>query len=292
MKKNRGNVNIGIIFLFIIVIILGICVGYYFGKKTRENENSKNNNEQISNQVSEQTSEQAKITTIDVDSKEGSKIQEYLGKVQLEVEMFDKGMDEFDNIKEADKRYLAICSAFEVWDGDDQKAKFEEFNDALVKLFGKEADGYLSKSDIENVFFVHSNEDGTYEFMGFDGSETEGFIRRIKKIEKQDDSFIVEVNEFHIKDETMIFDLAIGETMKEFIYDMNGNLITEYTAKSVQVEENTVGYEIYNKDGENIESVADDVFKNYEEQVSVRRIELKYDKENDSFYMINNKLIK
>ena len=233
---------------------------------------------------------------VELSSKLGKEISKLMDKVWLPKEMYADSMAEFQNVKNAPKAYLAVCAAFEAWgkltgDNFEIKATIEDFNEALVDLFGEKADGLLTEVDIENVFFVTRNQDGTYSFMGFDGSESEGNHYYLKGIERADDQFFVEQYEYKYLIDGQLWNLSDGEGLYEHIYDLKNNLIDTFIVRAIQ-EDNITRYQTYTKDGVEIDSLEDYMIQYHANELSLRKIELAYNEEKGTFTVVNNRLEK
>lgn len=233
---------------------------------------------------------QSSIEDVKIDSDYGDSISYYLTKTWLGLELYKENMPEFQDIKSAPKDYLANCAAWGIMETG-RKTEFSDFNNSLINLFGPEADNLIKKSDLENVFFVVENSDGTYDFAGFGGSETHFNDYIINKIEKEDNIFTVTLYEYKSILDDMTLDLEAGESTHERVYDKKDNLILTTTIKAIQ-NGNITSYKQYDEDGIEIESLQHLLLTKYEDRLSVRTITLQYNSEINSFIMLNNKLEK
>ena len=314
-KKNEIKISLST-FLLLLALIIIICMSWIIFKIFN---NQKNNTERIS-ELSTKISDLEKNNShldennntddgtniiqknisikeeIKVDSEYGKAISEYISSIWVGPEVYEDCMAEFKNIKSAPKDYLAACASFRAMSkvGEniyDAKSKFGDFNDSLVELFGKEANGLIRESDLKKVFFVEKNSDGTYHFSGFDGSELNATNYIISKIEKQDNAFDVIQYEYKIKSDEMALDLEDGQTAQKHIYDRNDKLILNTTIKAIQ-KGNTLSYKEYDEKGKEIESIEDLLISKYTNKLSVRNIKLEYNISNKSFKMVSNELKK
>ena len=87
------------------------------------------------------------------------------------------------------------------------------------------------------------------------------------------------------------FDLEPGDKTTEKIYDRKNNLITTFSCE-YKNEGNTYFFDVTDENGNPVDSEQDYVLSNCQDKLSLRKIVLKYDKKNNSFYMISNKLEK
>jgi len=138
---------------------------------------------------------------IELNSTYGKKISDYIYNIWAEPEVYKDCIAEFDDIRYASKDYLAVCAAFDTWSkqsgNNSVKATFDDFNNSLVDIFGENADGLLTKENIENVPFVLKNDDGlTYRFSAIEASETSKVYYSLKSIERKDNAFYVELYEY------------------------------------------------------------------------------------------------
>ena len=264
---------------------------------TLSNNVSTNSNEALSN-FSTNTTENTTVSKekIDLDSTYGKAITDYIKSIWVGPEAYPDCIAEFSNIKSAPKDYLAVCASFKTMSkiGEDiynAKSKFNEFNNSLIELFGNEADGLITTVDIEKVFFVVKNNDGTYHFSGFDGSEISGTDYIISKIEKQDNLFYVTQYEYKYKLDEMPLDLKNGQSTYRHVYDRNEKLILNTTITAVQ-NGNTTSYKEYDEDGKEISSIQDLLLSKYSNKLSVRSIKLEYNKTSNLFKMVSNELKK
>ena len=85
----------------------------------------------------------------------------------------------------------------------------------------------------------------------------------------------------------MYLDLLEGEKTYERVYDRNDKLITVVTVVTKQD-----GFNLFDEDNEKVETIEDLVLNKYSDKLSVRDIELNYNKATDSYVMISNKLEK
>ena len=229
---------------------------------------------------------------VKIDSEYGDLISDYLTNVWLGIELYKENMPEFQNIKSAPKDYLAYCSAWKSMNtNSDSKIKINEFNDSLISLFGTEADNLIEKNDIENVFFVSKNSNETYDFSGFGGSETHFNDYVINKIEKDNNIFAVSLYEYKSIVDIMYLDLEDGESTNRCIYDKNDNLILTTTIKAIQ-DGNIMHFKEYDENGNEIDSLQHLLLSKYEDKLTIRKITLQYNSDNNSFIMLNNKLEK
>lgn len=311
-------------FLLILALIVIICMGYlvvklYNDKNNETNKvselntkindleksintlsNNMNNtsNESSSNVQTNTTTNTSKNTTaskeiINLDSTYGKAISDYIESIWVGPEAYTDCIAEFSNIKSAPKDYLAVCASFKLMDKVGEniytvKSKFSEFNNSLIELFGNDADGLITTSNIEKVFFVEKNSDGTYHFSGFDGSETSGTDYIINKIEKQDNIFYVTQYEYKYTLDEMVIDLENGESTHRHIYDRNDRLILNTTITAVQ-DGNTTSYKEYDENGTEVDSIQNLLLSNYLNKLSVRNIKLEYNS-NNLFNMVSNEL--
>ena len=311
-------------FLLILALIVIICMGYlvvklYNDKNNETNKvselntkindleksintlsNNMNNtsNELSSNVQTNTTTNTSKNTTaskeiINLDSTYGKAISDYIESIWVGPEAYTDCIAEFSNIKSAPKDYLAVCASFKLMRkvGENiytEKSKFSEFNNSLIELFGNDADGLITTSNIEKVFFVEKNSDGTYHFSGFDGSETSGTDYIINKIEKQDNIFYVTQYEYKYTLDEMVIDLENGESTHRHIYDRNDRLILNTTITAVQ-DGNTTSYKEYDENGTEVDSIQNLLLSNYLNKLSVRNIKLEYNS-NNLFNMVSNEL--
>ena len=228
------------------------------------------------------------IEEVKVNSQYGEYISSYINKIWLGLEIYDDNIAEFQNIKSAPTDYLATCAVFNL---DDSMHTLNDFNDSLIKLFGKEADGLIQESDIENVFSVEKNEDGTYYRWGFCGSETSFNDYVINKISKQNNIFTVSLLEYKTILDNMTLDLEEGESTQCHIYDKKDNLILTTTIKA-EKDGDTMTYIEYDENGNEIDSVEHLLLTKYIDKLSVRNIQLEHDSSDFSFIMVSNELLK
>ena len=301
-EKKGSLTTIVLIFALIVIVFMGLLIYRIGNEKNSEAEKVKKLEEQVKNLTIEDSSDEeskeknnsGQIENIEIDSKLGKEISEYLSDVWVGPVVYKNCMAEFEDIKSAPKDYLAACASFKSMSsvGEDiynAKTSFSEFNDTLVELFGDEADGLISDSDIEKVFFVVKNSDGTYHFSGFDGSEISDTIYIISKIEKQGSIFTVTQYEYEVQLDEMTVDLTDGQSTQKHIYDRNRNLIVNTTIKAIQ-DGNITSYKEYDEDGKEIDSIDDLLLSKYADKLSVRIIKLEYDSSDNSFRMVSNEL--
>ncbi len=260
-------------------------------KNTNHNDMPENN---IVESTQNNTSKKEKIS---IESDYGKVISNYISEIWVWPEAYSDCIAEFSNIKSAPKDYLAVCASLRTMSKVgynniyDAKSTLKDFNSSLIELFGNNADGLINASDIENVFFVEKNSDGTYHFFGFDGSELRETKYFINKIEKKDNIFYVSQYECKIEIDEMPLDLEIGRLTHRHIYDRNNNLILNTTITTVY-EGDTKSCKEYDENGEEIDSIGDLLLSKYKNKLSIRNIELEYNSSNNSFIMLNNKLQK
>ena len=161
----------------------------------------------------------------------------------------------------------------------------------LQNFFGKEADGLIKESDVENVFSVEKNKDGTYYRWGFCGSETHSDCYVIDKISKQNNIFTVTLLEYTSILDGMLLDLEEGTTTQRHIYDKNDNLILTTTIKTVKDGDIIRSIE-YDENGNEINSIEHLLLTKYIDKLSVRNVQLEHDSSNFSFVMVSNELLK
>ena len=326
--ENKKEIKISLsTFLLILALIVIICLGclvfkFYNDKNIEKNKISElntkisdleksinpfsnnmnnNSNESLSNAPTNTITDTAKNTTaskenISLDSTYGKAINDYIGSIWVGPEAYPECIAEFSNIKSAPKDYLAVCASFKAMSkvGENiynAKSKFSEFNNSLIELFGSEADGLITTANIEKVFFVEKNSDGTYHFSGFDGSEISGTNYIINKIEKQDNIFYVTQYEYKDKLDEMMLDLEDGKSTHKHIYDRNDKLILSPTITAVQ-NGDTTSYKEYDENGKEIDSIKDLLLSKYSNKLSVRNIKLEYNNASNLFKMVSNELKK
>ena len=174
-KPAKIGLSTFLLFLIIVLIIVFSCIVCTLYNKVLELETTTSNSSTSSSSNTSKETSTSSLKEILVASEYGDMISHYINHIWAGPEAFLDCIPEFDDIKDAPKDYLAACSAFwvqdSIYDGDIYGAKkeFSEFNDALITLFGEKADGLITRSDLEEVFFVTLNPDGkTYSFSGFD----------------------------------------------------------------------------------------------------------------------------
>ena len=312
-----------IIVAFIIICILAVLL-FISNKNNKENDDKEKNNNTTSaisessnnveneeknniNNTNKEEDEENKKRIIDVNSPEGIYIFKYLHKVWMWPEIYEENMPEFDNIKEATKDYLTACAYVSV-DTRDQgdniyeyKLPLKRFNDSLVKLFGEDADGLINDADFDDKFYVAKNSDGTYHINGFDGSEISSSHFMVDNIENIDDKYYVTLLEYKSKADAISIDLEEGQEYHEYFYDKEDNLFLTTTNKMEKGEIITLDengnkidmkndYEFDNSDGSLIRFKNDYLLANYKDKLSVRKLDIVYNKNTLSFNLLNNKL--
>lgn len=297
-KPAKIGLSTFLLFLIIVLIIVFSCIVCTLYNKVLELETTTSNSSTSSSSNTSKKTSTSSLKEILVASEYGDMISRYINHIWAGPEAFLDCIPEFDDIKNAPKEYLATCSAFwvqaSIYDGDIYGAKkeFNEFNDALISLFGEKADGLITRSDLEKVFFVTLNPDGkTYSFSGFDGSEGMSIIHIIRNIEQDGDLFYVYQYEYKSEWDAPSVDLEPGDKTTEKIYDRKNNLITTFSCE-YKKEGNTYFFDVTDENGNPVDSEQDYVLSNCQDKLSLRKIVLKYDKKNNSFYMISNKLEK
>lgn len=228
------------------------------------------------------------VEEVKINSEYGEYISSYINRIWLGLEIYDDNIAEFQNIKSAPKDYLAACA---VYDLDDSAHTFADYKDSLIRLFGKEADGLIQESDIENVFSVEKTTDGTYYSGGFCGSEIHSDCYVIDKISKQNNIFTVTLLEYTSILDGMLLELEEGKTTQRHIYDKNDNLILTTTIKTVKDGDIIRSIE-YDENGNEINSIEHLLLTKYIDKLSVRNVQLEHDSSNFSFVMVSNELLK
>ena len=313
--KKEAKISFSVIMLFfaiIIIAVMGYVIYDFYNEKTAENKkvielqsqlnnlngtvnelqnmvNSKNEEKFVTN-VEDIKKDNNKKEVISINSKDGKNIEKYLKYVWIEE--YKDCMAEFQDIKSAPIDYLGYCASVSLmreYNGDEifnANKKFSDFNDMVVKLFGENANGLLQEKDLDKVFFVEKNNNGTYNFEGYGYSEQTGSIYNIKSIEKENNIFYVDLYEYKYEYGKVLAELENGESTFEKIYDKNNNLILNLNIKNI---ENITPYQEYYED-KIINSLYDFLLENYKDKLSVRNITLEYNENSDSFIMLNNKL--
>ena len=195
-KEENKKINLSnflLLLAIIVIVIMGVCIFVLYKNIDSLNETVRKFDE---NNFSSETkkidyneieNEETDGDIMYVDSVQQEKISDYIANVWLNGEEYKENMPEFQNIKDAPKDYLAACAALgvlkEINNYYTDIAQFGDFNDAWIKLFGKDADGLLVESDIENTFLVESkNSNNTYSVSrSYDGAYFSGYEYIVSK---------------------------------------------------------------------------------------------------------------
>ena len=298
--------NFLLLIAIVVIAIMGVCIFVLNKNINFLSETVKKNDEKtisyntvIADNSKTKNLENNRDAVI-IESVRGEQISKFIENVWLNQEEYKENMPEFQNVKNSPKDYLAACAALGVLHENNNyqvaSAKLSDFNNALVKLFGKDVDGILNESDIEKAFLIEKkNSDNTYSVSkAYDGGYFSSSEYILGNIESNNNSFYVDLYEY--KYEFIGDELDPGEPIKTgdpiCFYDKQGNVIINAEFKVDNNNEIITLINIENNDEINWPIDKDHLLSNYKDKLSHRKIELKYNSEDDSFIMLNNKLEK
>ncbi len=281
-----------VLFLVICVFLSAILIGCENEKKEEKPviENTVAENTNVEQEETQNVPEE-KIEEVSLASEYGAAVENCLRNTRHGVEVYSDCMAEFDDVNDAPKDYLAVCTSSRAWHNDasediyQAKVPFSDFNKALVELFGDEANGLIEESDLESVFYVDKNEDGTYHFNGWGPSDTFYATCFIKDITKQGNDLKAEVVEYKVEYSESSYDMEPGKDYDLTIYDMNSNEITKLVYR---LDSESGMFATYDAEGNAIESLDDYLLNTFPDKVSIRTIEYKYDPEDGTAIMLRN----
>lgn len=342
--KEKKSFNLITLIVIGTISILIVLIGIIYLKQPRsQNTGNQITNENLEEndktQIEEFALESENIEgeNIAIDSELGKLVCDYFLKIYADDGALSDQILEFNNIENAPKEYLHACVVSEVlrqWAEKENEAllkgdnknyykydyindifenrskdgkngiSYEEYNEVLVKLFGKKANGLIDQKYLDEVFST-KYENGRYKVSGYCGAEWNYFVNFTKNIEKRDDIIYVEMYEYRTdygEEYNQVWENLGTKNYENFIdyneylYNRSGDLITTIKHKfsleeTLKINNNHPVYEEYYEDGTKISDSDQSFIDRFSQQLSVRVMEIKYNEKDNSLYLLRNKLI-
>lgn len=313
-KAIKINLKTVIFIILLVILIIVVCV-YCFTKKDDKNTNELNVNNELENEISEDLianvveKNEVKNETVTEEISEDTsntdvEIEEYdinsLLDISYPFDFYNKAIDEFDSIKSASQEYLfGVATNSLVRNRDDKDVynlRYEDFNEELVRIFGKEADQLLKKEYISTDEFDYDPETGIYSIIGRGLAESDIKTFLISDISQNENDYAVTIYEYIWKSVDSNGWLTPSFDAKNIdIYSVDGERLIRFDVKKETEFDGQYEYIITKLyDSEN--NLVEDEHQYLKEHLNIlkdkRVINVKYDEEEGRYIVVSNKIVK
>ena len=291
-----------ILILIVVAMIIFVVYKRIQSNKKDENINSTSNTSSIETTNTDKTDKNDASRQRNVIEDSNSEIVdeqiERLINYAYAYDFYSNAIEEFDTIKNASQKYLfaAATNALLRSEMDMSKLKYEDFNGKLVEMFGKEANNLLKKESISNYEFDYDADTGIYSVIGRGLSEDDIKKYIIDNISKQEDNYIVTIYEYIWRsvDEDGELSFTIDNASNVLICGLDEKTLLKFDIKEEKGfngENEYTEYNLYDNNGILVDDLDAYLKEHIDSLKNKREVNIKYDKENDKYIIVSNKIV-